>query len=82
VSDILTCPDEYRVALENYLEPVMNYHVVQTEAQAYEAIGLLCEAGKGKAHFLRARQAKCLRGHAARHCPRRRHGSRRGRGRI
>jgi chromosome segregation protein len=48
VSDILTCPDEYRVALENYLEPVMNYHVVQTEAQAYEAINLLCEAGKGR----------------------------------
>ncbi|MBD0256311.1 MAG: AAA family ATPase, partial [Cytophagales bacterium] len=51
VSDILTCPDAYRVALENYLEPVMNYHVVQTEAQAYEAINLLCEAGKGRAHF-------------------------------
>jgi len=51
VSDILTCPDAYRVALENYLEPVMNYHVVQSEAQAYEAMHLLREAGKGKAHF-------------------------------
>ncbi len=51
VSDILTCPDEYRVALENYLEPVMNYYVVQTEAQAYEAIALLSNANKGKAHF-------------------------------
>ncbi len=51
VSDILTCPDRYRVALENYLEPVMNYYVVQTEAQAYQAIGLLGQAGKGKANF-------------------------------
>ncbi|MCU0355213.1 MAG: chromosome segregation protein SMC, partial [Cytophagales bacterium] len=51
VSDIIACPDEYRVALENYLEPVLNYYVVETTAQAHAAINLLSEAGQGKANF-------------------------------
>jgi chromosome segregation protein len=51
LSDILTCPAEYRVSIENYLEPVMNYYVVQTEEQAYQAIGWLSHAEKGRAHF-------------------------------
>ena len=51
LSDILTCPEEYRVTIENYLEPVMNYYIVETEAQAFEAINLLSDAAKGKAHF-------------------------------
>ncbi len=51
LSDILTCPEEYRVTIENYLEPVMNYYIVDTEAQAFEAINLLSDAAKGKAHF-------------------------------
>ena len=51
VSDIIACPDEYRVALENYLEPVLNHYVVETAAQAHAAINLLSEAGQGKAHF-------------------------------
>ncbi len=50
-SDILTCPEDYRIAIENYLEPVMNYYIVETEAQAFEAINLLSDASKGKAHF-------------------------------
>lgn len=51
LSDILTCPEEYRVTIENYLEPVMNYYIVDTEAQAFEAINLLSDAAKGKANF-------------------------------
>lgn len=51
VSDILTCPSQYRVAIENYLEPVMNYYVVQSEEQAYQAIQWLSQAEKGRAHF-------------------------------
>ncbi len=51
VSDILTCPDAYRAALENFLEPVMSYYVVPDEAVAYQAINLLSKAGKGKANF-------------------------------
>ncbi len=51
LSDILTCPEDYRVTIENYLEPLMNYYIVETESQAYQAINLLSEAAKGKAYF-------------------------------
>jgi chromosome segregation protein len=51
LSDILTCPEEYRVAIENYLEPYLNYYIVEHEAEAYEAINILSDASKGKANF-------------------------------
>lgn len=51
LSDILTCPEEYRVAIENYLEPYLNYYIVNHEAEAYEAINILSDASKGKANF-------------------------------
>lgn len=51
VSDILTCAEQYRVAIENYLEPLMNYYVVETEAQALQAVRLLSEAARGRANF-------------------------------
>ncbi len=51
LSDLITCADEYRVAIENYLEPWLNYYVVDTEAEALAAVNLLSEAARGKAHF-------------------------------
>ena len=51
LSDILTCPEEYRVAIENYLEPYLNYYIVNHESEAYEAINILSDASKGKANF-------------------------------
>ena len=51
LSDIITCNEDYRVTIENYLEPFMNYYIVDNESQAYQAINLLNEAAKGKAHF-------------------------------
>lgn len=51
VSDILTCEEQYRVAIEGYLEPLMNYYVVDDEAQALQAIRLLSESARGKANF-------------------------------
>jgi chromosome segregation protein len=51
LSDILTCPEEYRVAIENYLEPYLNYYIVEHESEAYEAINILSDASKGKANF-------------------------------
>jgi len=51
LSDIMTCPEEYRVAIENYLEPYLNYYIVGHEAEAYEAINILSDASKGKANF-------------------------------
>jgi chromosome segregation protein len=51
LSDVITCPEEYRVTIENFLEPYMNYYIVESEANAYQAINLLSDAAKGKAHF-------------------------------
>lgn len=51
LSDILTCPEEYRIAIENFLEPYLNYYIVEHESEAYEAINILSDASKGKAHF-------------------------------
>jgi chromosome segregation protein len=51
LSEILTCDETYRVTIENYLEPFMNYYIVENDSQAYQAINLLNEAAKGKANF-------------------------------
>ncbi len=51
LSDILSTSEDYRVAIENYLEPYLNYFIVEHEAEAYEAINILSDASKGKANF-------------------------------
>lgn len=51
LSDILFCREEYRVAIENYLEPLMNHYVVPTFNDAVEAVKLLSNASRGKANF-------------------------------
>ncbi|MDN5210993.1 chromosome segregation protein SMC [Fulvivirgaceae bacterium BMA12] len=51
VSDILTCPEAYRITIENYLEPYMNFYIVNTFEEANKAVNLLSEAAKGKANF-------------------------------
>jgi len=50
-SDILFCREEYRVAIENYLEPVMNHYVVENYTEAVKAINLLSNATQGRAQF-------------------------------
>ncbi|HTD97658.1 MAG TPA: chromosome segregation protein SMC [Mucilaginibacter sp.] len=50
-SDILFCREEYRVAIENYLEPLMNYYVVENYDEAISAINLLSNSSKGRAQF-------------------------------
>lgn len=50
-SDILFCREEYRVAIENYLEPLMNYYVVENYDEAIAAINLLSNSAKGRAQF-------------------------------
>jgi chromosome segregation protein len=50
-SDILFCREEFRVAIENYLEPLMNHYVVDTYNEAIKAINLLSKAAQGRAQF-------------------------------
>lgn len=51
LSDILFCKEDYRVAIENFLEPYMNHYVVENYQDAIEAIRLLSNASRGKANF-------------------------------
>ncbi len=51
LSDIISTSEEYRVAIENFLEPYLNYYIVEHEAEAYQAINILSDASKGKANF-------------------------------
>src|SRR5690606_15427782 len=37
-SDILFCKEDYRVAIENFLEPIMNHYVVDLKEDAVKAI--------------------------------------------
>jgi len=50
-SDVLFCKEEFRVAIENYLEPLMNYYVVENYDEAIKAIQLLSNSSRGRAHF-------------------------------
>ncbi len=51
LSDLIYVKEEYRVAIENYLEPYLNYYVVENLEQAAEAVRLLGRSQKGKANF-------------------------------
>ncbi|MGV3705187.1 MAG: chromosome segregation protein SMC [Arcticibacter sp.] len=51
LSDVLFCKEEYRVAIENYLETVMNHYVVESQTEAVHAIQLLSSASRGRANF-------------------------------
>ncbi|MCB0561095.1 MAG: chromosome segregation protein SMC [Lewinellaceae bacterium] len=51
LSDLIYVKEEYRVAIENYLEPYLNYYVVPNMEAAYRAIQLLSKTQKGKANF-------------------------------
>ncbi len=50
-SDILFCKEEYRIAIENYLEPIMNHYVVESKQEAIQSIQLLSDAARGRANF-------------------------------
>jgi chromosome segregation protein len=51
LSDLLSCDEKYKLPLENYLEPYLNYFVVESREKAMEAIKLLSQSQKGKANF-------------------------------
>ena len=51
LSDLLLVQEDYRVAIENFLGPLLNYYVVATATEARQAIELLTKSQKGKANF-------------------------------
>lgn len=51
LSDVFLVKDAYRKALENVIEPYLNYYVTADWVEAHTAIRLLSDAKKGKASF-------------------------------
>jgi chromosome segregation protein len=51
LSDLMYVREDYRVAIENYLDPYLNYFVARDKEEAYRAIALLSRSQKGKANF-------------------------------
>lgn len=51
LSDIIYVKEEYRAAVENVLEPYLNYYVVNNLEEGLQAVHLLDEHKKGKANF-------------------------------
>jgi chromosome segregation protein len=51
LSDLIYVREEYRLVIENYLEPYLNYYVVPHVEAAAEAIQLLGRGQKGRANF-------------------------------
>ena len=51
LSDIIYVKEEFRAAVENVLEPFLNYYVVEDIKEGLTAVHLLDENKKGKANF-------------------------------
>jgi len=51
LSDLIFLEEQYRPAIENYLDPFLNYYVVNDQREALSAIKILNQAQKGKANF-------------------------------
>ena len=52
LSDTIYCKEEYRIVLENFLEPYLNFYVVDNLSEAMKAVEMLRIAQKGKANFI------------------------------
>jgi len=51
LSDIIDVKEEYRAAVENVLEPFLDYYVVNDLREGWQAVHLLDDNKKGKANF-------------------------------
>jgi chromosome segregation protein len=51
LTDVIYAPEEYKLAIESFLEPYLNFYVVEEQEDAYDAISLLHGSQKGKANF-------------------------------
>ena len=58
LSDIIYVAEEYRAAVENVLEPYLNYYVVNDLMEGLQAVQLLDDHKKGKANFFLMDQFK------------------------
>ena len=60
LSDIIYVKEQYRAAVENVLEPYLNYYVVSDLAEGMQAVELLENNQKGKANFFLLNQVNAF----------------------
>lgn len=51
LSDVVSCQDAYKTAIESFLDPWLNYYIVNDLAHAVEAVNELANKEKGRANF-------------------------------
>lgn len=51
LSDVVNTNDDYKAALETYLEPWLNYYIVRDMQHAMDAVNALANNQKGRANF-------------------------------
>src|SRR5574339_551472 len=69
LSDIIYVKEEYRAAVENVLEPYLNYYVVNNLQEGLQAVHLLDENKKGKANFFLMDKLNAVEEHHTDHQP-------------
>lgn len=67
LSDLIYVKEEYRAAVENVLEPYLNYYVVDNLQEGLQAVHLLSDNKKGKANFFLLDQLKEVNDRPAHH---------------
>lgn len=70
LSDVISCKEQYRTCIENYLSQYMNYYIVPRRKQAVDAVNLLIQSAKGKANLFVAERMNGFRAKALRTFPR------------
>jgi chromosome segregation protein len=69
LSDIIYVQEEFRAAVENVLEPYLNYYVVNNLHEGLQAVHLLDEHKKGKANFFLLDKVNAAGQHTTDHQP-------------
>jgi len=69
LSDIIYVKEDYRAAVENVLEPYLNFYVVNNLQEGLQAVRLLDENKKGKANFFLLDQLSRLPDATGKHQP-------------
>jgi chromosome segregation protein len=69
LSDIIYVKEEYRAAVENVLEPYLNYYVVANLQEGLQAVHLLDDNKKGKANFFLMDKLNAVEDHHDGHQP-------------
>ncbi len=69
LSDIIYVKEEYRAAVENVLEPFLNYYIVNNLEEGLQAVHLLDDNKKGKANFFLLDKLNAIEEEPAVHAP-------------